>query len=782
MVFWSCAQAGAAPGWGVRVLDTGNTIDSHSKAEEALDMGTVDGLPVIYQSDATGIYTDVNLQGGPGTFSRGYAYPNGVNNESMEDFAVRAIADVIIPAGTWTIGFGTDDGGQITIPGVSFDDSLNNDSSADDQIRFEGNRGHDWTVGSFTLNQPLNTTITASMHERGGGDTFEIAVINMKEIAAANRRTWQILADGTFGWSVKTDAIAALHVGGKDVMNPQTLAGSVQNQVFGPPGAVTPGLTQEWVAAGNPGSKRGIDRAFERNAPMVPPFKAGHGSTWWTGNQTPIEGLVQYPDEVQPPLNDSNNENYVVRAKGQILLEESGTYQFTDGIDDYTYWAIDVNRDGQFMGNEVLIDDNNWTSLDRTQSNGAPIVSLDVTVPQGGSWFDVEFLMGEGTGTDAGIIYWDYDAADADGDGRKLGDVSGFPTFDTEPIDLFSDGPNMYIPDTHLRSTEPPPLVSADVVASLATDKPYEFDINGNTDTADKLVVQNQDPAVYTTKLDVTGATFRLIGTGSFQAGDKFDLVDANVITGTPTIVSADPSQSWSFNPATGEVTFGVGARLEAGDADQDLDFDQLDLVRVQVAAKYLSGQAATWGEGDWNGAPGGSPGNPPAGDSRFNQADIIAALNANKYLKGPYAALVPAPATGRGDGQTSIIYNATTGEVAVDAPAGTNLTSVNIDSAARIFTGAPAQNLGGSFDNDADGNIFKATFGSSFGSLSFGNVAQPGLSQPFVLNDLTVVGSLAGGGALGNVDLIYIPEPSTLVLVGLGFLGLAAARIGRRR
>ena len=37
-----------------------------------------------------------------------------------------------------------------------------------------------------------------------------------------------------------------------------------------------------------------------------------------------------------------------------------------------------------------------------------------------------------------------------------------------------------------------------------------------------------------------------------------------------------------------------------------------------------------------------------------------------------------------------------------------------------------PAQNLGGSFDNDADNNIFKATFGSSFASLSFGNVAQP--------------------------------------------------------
>ncbi|MDO3398211.1 hypothetical protein QWJ41_21050, partial [Nocardioides sp. SOB44] len=92
-----------------------------------------------------------------------------------------------------------------------------------------------------------------------------------------------------------------------------------------------------------------------------------------------------------------------------------------------------------------------------------------------------------------------------------------------------------------------------------------------------------------------------------------------------------------------------------------------------------------------------------------------------------------------RGDGQTSIVYDANSGEVAVDGPAGVELTSINIDSAGGIFTGDAAANLGGSFDNDADNNIFKATFGSSFGSLSFGNVAQTGLSQEFVLNDLTV-------------------------------------------
>jgi hypothetical protein len=232
-----------------------------------------------------------------------------------------------------------------------------------------------------------------------------------------------------------------------------------------------------------------------------------------------------------------------------------------------------------------------------------------------------------------------------------------------------------------------------------------------------------------------------------------------------------------------GQISFGAarvvvgGAlpQLQAGDSDQDLDFDQFDLVRVQVAGKYLTGRPASWGEGDWNGVPGGSPGNPPRGDGLFNTRDIVAAAQAGFYRRGKYAAVQPNG--GAGDAQTSIVYNAISGELAVDAAAGTQLTSINIDSAAGIFTADAAQNLGGSFDNDADNNLFKATFGSSFGSLSFGNVARAGLSEDFVLADLSVVGSLAGGGALGDVDLVYIPVPELttvmLTLVGLLTLGI---------
>ena len=52
------------------------------------------------------------------------------------------------------------------------------------------------------------------------------------------------------------------------------------------------------------------------------------------------------------------------------------------------------------------------------------------------------------------------------------------------------------------------------------------------------------------------------------------------------------------------------------------------------------------------------------------------------------------------------------------------------------------------------------------------------------VANDLTVVGPLAGGGPLGNVDLIYVPEAATLWLClwALAVLPTAQPLRARRR
>ena len=78
-----------------------------------------------------------------------------------------------------------------------------------------------------------------------------------------------------------------------------------------------------------------------------------------------------------------------------------------------------------------------------------------------------------------------------------------------------------------------------------------------------------------------------------------------------------------------------------AGDANQDGSFDELDVLTVLQAGKYMSSEPADWSEGDWNGAPGGSVDDkiPPSGNGRFDQLDIIAALSAGTYLQGSYCA-----------------------------------------------------------------------------------------------------------------------------------------------
>ena len=65
--------------------------------------------------------------------------------------------------------------------------------------------------------------------------------------------------------------------------------------------------------------------------------------------------------------------------------------------------------------------------------------------------------------------------------------------------------------------------------------------------------------------------------------------------------------------------------------------------------------------------------------------------------------------------------------------------------------------------------------------SLFIGNVAAAGLTEEFLLEDLSVVGSLAGGGPLGDVDLIYVPEPAALLLALLGVLTVGLHRPQRR-
>lgn len=141
------------------------------------------------------------------------------------------------------------------------------------------------------------------------------------------------------------------------------------------------------------------------------------------------------------------------------------------------------------------------------------------------------------------------------------------------------------------------------------------------------------------------------------------ETISVNVVGGSPVEVFFDkPGGNDHMSLPGVQLVSGVTG-LMPGDADQDWDFDQLDLVKVQIAAKYLTGQPATWGEGDWDGSPGGTQGAPPVGDGVFDQLDIIKALSVGIYLTGPYAAARPDGTAGRAqalvamDGAVDLIH-----------------------------------------------------------------------------------------------------------------------------
>ena len=188
------------PGFNGRIStfdEHGLTINDQTTAEGILEDN--EGYP------ASSAYETMDMAGTAGTYPDNHPWPNGVADDSQSDFAVEVTADVVIPAGDWSIGLGTDDGGKIVIPGVVFEDWQNNDSLEDDEIRFEGIRAHAWTVGSFSLEEDLETTVTAQMFECDGGDSFEIAVLDEGVIEDPSPDFgWELLGDGVFDWSVTT--------------------------------------------------------------------------------------------------------------------------------------------------------------------------------------------------------------------------------------------------------------------------------------------------------------------------------------------------------------------------------------------------------------------------------------------------------------------------------------------------------------------------------------------------------------------------------------------------
>ena len=130
-------------------------------------------------------------------------------------------------------------------------------------------------------------------------------------------------------------------------------------------------------------------------------------------------------------------------------------------------------------------------------------------------------------------------------------------------------------------------------------------------------------------------------------------------------------------------------------------------------------------------------------------------------------------------DDIVTLVYDPANGNLSIDNPyvaaaEAKPVTTLEIVSASGVFTGTRPPQLNGLFDVFNAGKMFKLD-PAGFEDLDFGPAMTAGLDS-MLGDDLTVSGSFLGGGAL-EIDMMIVPEPSSMVMLALGVLGLVSIR-----
>ena len=510
------------------------------------------------------------------------------------DYGMDARAVVTIPAGTWSIGFGSDDGGQLTLQttdgsDIAFDNTFNTNgvgnyrirSAPSNQVWYLGNRGHAWTGGTFTVTEPTTALLHSSFHERGGGDNFEVAIFQGASTSVANN-TWSLLGDGVEGWGVSpTSDLPDLNAAG--MPKPRQGAGvsippvgipGIQQSIVPIAGAVIrtegdgadvqEGLNVVFANGNNTGNLAGNLGILLNNdkvsAGVVYPNWSGSnaadlGGEWLDG--------VKYPTDTDDggPLVDAgfngaadNVEQYVAWSSGEINLP-AGQTKFRLGIDDYRYMAIDTGGNGVAgdQPGEVLLDHNGWVNPFGTRgadnTNEAHVTGVEVA---DAGWYAIDIVMSEGGGGDAQTLYWD--------EGNEDTFPNMMPINSTQNNTIGDEGntaENYLVPADKLRSVARGDITGIELVSAFAG-ADVTVDVSSDLVDADHYVLTD---ANFPTVIDLAGANIILNNVGGdLQAGDSFVPFVADTVQGGEAAnyvyPDGDPS-NW-----TNQLELGTGDRI----------------------------------------------------------------------------------------------------------------------------------------------------------------------------------------------------------------------------
>jgi PEP-CTERM motif len=139
-----------------------------------------------------------------------------------------------------------------------------------------------------------------------------------------------------------------------------------------------------------------------------------------------------------------------------------------------------------------------------------------------------------------------------------------------------------------------------------------------------------------------------------------------------------------------------------------------------------------------------------------------------------------------KNDGILDFVYDPATGDMKVRYDGDSRITAANPLQVIRFKSASgqflPAAFQGGGFSNTtADSSTINGTIlgaGSLPDGYDLGQILAAHMDIAALLPDLTLQWNVSGGGlTLKNGDIIAVPEPATLGLIGIGALGLLARR-----